>query len=322
MGLGRLKRNEIEADDDETSSSDSPPTVTESATNQIVSDSEKFQEPKKKISSGTGFSFSLSTLPSSLTTLLSSVLDSPAYSNLTSAYLTSTFNPATPDSPSVKYFSVAARCGNVSVWHPLWLPKLVLDGYEEKLRAKMREDGDPRANDDELWGNDGIVTIQSSIWGENLGVLNGCDHWEIRGARGIEMSDFQDMSDAIGDHLHLSLDWRKLIGLKSTPDIPKGDKRKATELISERKSERSEPEDNDPSKLADVFDWLAEKVPSPPSLTSDGKASAELELGAEKNKATTQKEKQKPKMVNELETKEDLERFYIALTRKLYDEGL
>ena len=37
------------------------------------------------------------------------------------------------------------------------------------------------------WGNDGLVTVQSAKWGEFLGILEECDHWELRGARGIEL---------------------------------------------------------------------------------------------------------------------------------------
>jgi triacylglycerol lipase len=42
------------------------------------------------------------------TTLLLSILDFPAYANLTSTYLNTVFNPTTND-PRVKYFSVADR---------------------------------------------------------------------------------------------------------------------------------------------------------------------------------------------------------------------
>lgn len=139
------------------------------------------------------FSLSLSSLPSSFTTLLLSIVDSPAYSNLTSAYLNNVFNPATPDDPNVKYFSIASRLSGVSIWHPLWLPKAILDETERKQRLKLKElwkqhqekvglgiDGE---NDEDVplwaqereWGNDGLVTVQSSKWGEFLGIMEGCD---------------------------------------------------------------------------------------------------------------------------------------------------
>jgi len=199
----------------------------------------------------------------------------------------------------------------MSVWHPLWLPKLVLDGYEEKTRAKMRQDNDPRADDDSYWGNDGIVTVQSSQWGEFLGVLNGCDHWEIRGARGLEFSDFQDLN--LGLSVSDALDWRKLIGLKKEKETATTDAGKGIKAAAEKHEKRSEhAEEKDKDKLSTVMDWLSDKVPSPPKLPSNFKALTDRD-------AT---KKEPPQMINELETKEDLERFYIALTRKLYDEGL
>jgi triacylglycerol lipase len=136
---------------------------------------------------------SFSSLPSSFTTLLLSIVDSPAYSNLTTTYLNNVFNPATPNDPEVKYFSVASRLPGVSIWHPLWLPKAILDETERKQRLKLkglweqhREKGGQNIDggDDEAiplwaqereWGNDGLVTVQSSKWGEFLGIMEGCD---------------------------------------------------------------------------------------------------------------------------------------------------
>lgn len=145
-------------------------------------------EAKKKVDSGP-FS-SLSSLPSSFTTLLLSILDSPAYANLTSTYLNNVFNPVTPNNPNVKYYSVAGRMPDkVNIWHPFWLPQLVLDGFEDNERTKMKEIWEsarrhspvrsyaetPLWARNEEWGNDGLVTIQSAKWGEFLGVMEGCD---------------------------------------------------------------------------------------------------------------------------------------------------
>ncbi|KAF8904049.1 Alpha/Beta hydrolase protein [Gymnopilus junonius] len=175
---------------------------------------ESSPKPKTKSSSESAFSLSLSSLPSSFITLLLSVVDSPAYANLRSSYLDDVFNPATPDDPSVKYWSVAGRMSakSVSVWHPFWLPKMVLDGVEEKERDKLKKIWEEEnaggahgwgkdipfwANERE-WGNDGLVTVQSAKWGEFLGIVEGADHWEMRGARGIEFGVDLPALPAIG----------------------------------------------------------------------------------------------------------------------------
>ena len=106
---------------------------------------------------------------------------------------------------------------SVSVWHPFWLPKMVLDGVEETEREKLKkmwenasvgqnwgDDNIPLWANEREWGNDGLVTVQSAKWGEFLGIMEGCDRmffllsnvglfsimfgldWEMRGARGIE----------------------------------------------------------------------------------------------------------------------------------------
>lgn len=69
-------------------------------------------------------------------------------------------------------------------------------------------------------------------------------------------------------------------------------------------------------KLSAVMDWLIEQVPS----TSKVKLSPAEEVGiGDLSSNTDGKHKVKK---SELETKKDLERFYIALCRKIYDEGL
>jgi len=84
------------------------------------------------------FSFSLSSLPSSFTTLLFSIVDLPAYSNLTTAYLNNVFNPAIPNNPKVKYFSIASHLSGISIWYLLWLPKTVLDRTEQNSQLKLK----------------------------------------------------------------------------------------------------------------------------------------------------------------------------------------
>lgn len=81
--------------------------------------------------------------------------------------------------------------------------------------------------------------------------------------------------------------------------------------LRETKQERGQSDETDPvvkastDRLSAVFDWIVEQVPPP------GKPSP----------LNGQPQTRKP-VRKDLVTKADLERFYVSLTRKLYDEGL
>ncbi|KAG7444150.1 alpha/beta-hydrolase [Guyanagaster necrorhizus] len=262
------------------------------------------------------YSLSFSSLPSSFTTLLISILDSPAYSNLTSTYLNTVFNPSTPNSPAVKYFSVAGRMPNVNLWHPFWLPKMVLDGVEKKERERLRDVGENICSQLEEWGHDGLVTVQSAKWGEFLGVMEGVDHWEIRGARGLDIGGDFFSSDE-GEEEGQSRDWAWLAkaSRKEKADLRvESEKTLKTKITRQQERDLERQRDDDvvkasTDKLSAVFDWIVEQVPTPSPLLKKDCGSEVLE-------------KKEVKMRNDLATKKDLERFYVALSRKMYDEGL
>lgn len=99
-------------------------------------------------------------------TMLARTLDTPAYANLTTSFLQNTFNPMTPDSPDVKYFSFGAVIPKppvgeedigLPIWHPLYLPHKVVTEREGRE-------------------NDGLVSLKSARWGKFVGQL-ACDHW-------------------------------------------------------------------------------------------------------------------------------------------------
>ncbi|KIJ54470.1 hypothetical protein M422DRAFT_24417 [Sphaerobolus stellatus SS14] len=228
--------------------------------------------------------FALSMLPSSFTSLVLSLLDSPAYSNLTTTFLRDVFNPSTPDKPDIKYFSLAARTTKMSIWHPLWLPKLIIDAAEEQeaILAAQGDSGSQGRSSSDMTvsypdvdlgrerdpsrGNDGLVTISSAKWGNFLGIIEGCDHWEVRGARGLGA----DWDEGWGKV------WREWTG-----------------RLRESGSDKAES----------VWNLLGMK--------------------AKEEKA--QREEVRPSSwasQNGLGTRFDLERFYVAISRKLYDEGL
>jgi len=176
--------------------------------------------------------------------------------------------------------------------------------------------------------------VQSAKWGEFLGTLEGCDHWEMRGARGIELNVDLPLSPlGIGGSYGnensegWSLkDWGKFVGAwKKQEQREKREEQKrehikigaaAASLATQERNLEREQDDaiggGLDDKLSAVFDWLIEQVPSPPKLTSKDKSIAQAE----------QKQIKRQPVKSDLATKMDLERFYVALSRKLYDEGL
>ncbi|KAL7279657.1 hypothetical protein ACG7TL_006064 [Trametes sanguinea] len=343
IGLGRLEAEQLNRSRSE--GADQEPSAE-------PQDKPSAEERSRRVA-GVKSLLSLASLPSSFTTLLLSLLDSPAYANLTSTYLNTVFNPATPNDPSVKYFSVAGRISNMSIWHPLWLPKMVLDGFEEKERARLREMGNPIADMDSEWGNDGLVTLQSARWGELLGVLEGCDHWDLRGARGLDI-DLPSIPSPDGWNI---TDWGRFVRAwkreekkaaksagadiseqthveasaaatdpKEREAAPRGHARGRDQASSDADTDEVVKSSTD--KLSAVFDWLVEQVPTPRSLgplsASGARRGREdrASEGAPRQEVRERERSSKGAERSDLETKKDLERFYVALCRKLYDEGL
>jgi triacylglycerol lipase len=233
--------------------------------------------------------------------------------------------PMTPDNPNVKYFSIAGRCEGVNVWHPLWLPKLVLDGYESKLRKGSESPS--RRNPDWQWGNDCLVSIESAKWGEFLGVLEGCDHWAMRGASVLDLNyDFSSVSASIPSLSSIGIgggngkegDWSlKRLGkvrqaVEDGGNETDGVQSEAVSAAIERDGlsvddvkERENALKTSTDKVSAMLDWIVDQVP----LTSKEKG----EMSAAGKEASRKRD---------IASKEGLERLYVALSKKLYDEGL
>ncbi|POW02208.1 hypothetical protein PSTT_11905, partial [Puccinia striiformis] len=158
-----------------------------------------------------------------LKVLLLNILDSPAYSNLSTNYVINHFNPTTLNHSNVKYFSIAAKiastCSNkksssrgLSMVHPLWLPSLIMNrslgGPDGLVTVDIAKWGEFLGvlmaliigKSEEvlplrrlLGGHDGLVTVDSAQWGESLGV-------EIRGSSAFG-SDL-NIHDSINDDDH------------------------------------------------------------------------------------------------------------------------
>ena len=270
--------------------------------------------------------------------LLLGMFDSPAYANLTTGYLTKVFNPRTPDDPRVRYFSVAGRTGSLNIWHPLWLPKLVLDSA----------DGGE--------GNDGLVSVGSARWGEFLGTLEGADHWTLRGASGIELLD-TNLASVVGSKDAWGFaDWGRFVRahgrVEGRGSAEGGQQAQGTStsgwedrtLSSPSSSSSPSPSPSDEGlrwsteRLSAVLDWLVEQVPitsrngfsfvgEGDRKSSGGGGGAEGGAGGKKREDGTSLKKMEGDgdadgRRGDLESKEDLERLYVALSRKLYEEGL
>lgn len=254
----------------------------------------------------------LSNLPSSVTTLILSLFDSPAYANLTTSYLNDVFNPATPDNPNVKYYSVATRTKNINIWHPLWFPKVVLDRSEEEARQRLQ--GYPSEYDynPNEWGHDGLVTVRSAKWGEFLGTIENCDHWEVRGARGLSRLDIANA-------------WSKDRDRKDPKELTQKYAEKSSEIMEEIRDskhpkvwsdEKDEVIRSSTDKVSAIFDWLVDQVPLGPLSSKTEKSSTEPSTPFSDDSSSPKSES--PVAMEKF----DLERFYVALSKKLYDDGL
>ena len=82
------------------------------------------------------------------------------YKELTTKYMNEIFNPLTPDSPKVKYFSYAGSQETRKIFPPLLIPhKIIMDREGE---------------------NDGLVSVRSAKWGTFMGIIDA-DHLDQRG---------------------------------------------------------------------------------------------------------------------------------------------
>jgi triacylglycerol lipase len=277
------------------------------ATMDTGAESLTFAGARSPIRLSSSLASSFSSLPSSFTTYLLGMFDSPAYANLTTTYLTEIFNRRTPDDPHVRYFSVAGRTGPLNVWHPLWLPKLILDGA----------DGGE--------GNDGLVSVHSARWGEFLGIVEGADHWAVRGASGIELG--VELPSVVSDAWGLA-DWGRImraVGRVERQGSEFEGQEKASKEIK-RVQGSDEGLKSSTERVSAVLDWLVEQVPAGTrnGISFAGEGDSRCGSGAAggatgmKGKAPVMAEK--PRL--DLESKRDLERLYVSLARKLYDEGL
>jgi len=302
-----------------------------------VLDRESSLTPKKE-------SDALSSFSAALTNYLLNIFDTPAYNNLTTSYLRDHFNPATPDDPNVKYFSVAGRVSKMSILHPLWFTKLVLDSAAEKGYP----DGET-APGHSYEGNDGLVSVQSAKWGEFLGVVDGCHHWDLRGEGGLwpqgtTIGDKKESKDkakvAASERENDSQyampggwDWECGVGLDHDYAPQKRDKQldpaqHARDLATARAmspSEEKKASTFDLAAVGQIIDWVGDLFPGdkkpaePTHQLADAKREMEAGKGTSANGNGNGNGNGKKTIVRD---KFDLQRFYGGLMLRLREEGL
>ncbi|WRT69588.1 uncharacterized protein IL334_006577 [Kwoniella shivajii] len=292
----------------------------------------------------------LGSLAAGLTSYLLNIFDSPAYSNLTTSFLRDHFNPSTPDSPNVKYTSVAGRISKMSVLHPLWFSKFVLDAAAENGYAEDHSNTIHGPNGSRSYeGNDGLVSVSSAKWGEYIGAVDECHHWDLRGEGGLfpqglgntsggDNDKRKEKEQEVEDEL---IDDSKMNGLTQHLDLKDFNKDPATAA----KLTLKEYEDNEKSKqlgkagsssspsssssknpdsgssnswdiaqVGQVIDWVSDFLP--------GDSKANNELGKKQlEEATLEKAQESKHQEKRKKEKFDLGRFYGGLMIKLREDG-
>lgn len=150
VGVGMALANAIE-----NSNSQVPSSLLSSNQQQLISDS-----LSKKPSSWALFSSEFAKIEPFMKQLIK-LVDTEAYSNLSTDYCKNYFNPNTPNDPNVSYYSYGAKASFPS-WSLLNFPSKWI---KEKEGI-----------------NDGLVSVESAKWGKYIKTLEA-DHWDLNGQR-------------------------------------------------------------------------------------------------------------------------------------------
>jgi triacylglycerol lipase len=167
----------------------------------------------------------------------------------------------------------------------------------------------------------------------------------MRGARGIEfgvdlpgLPGIGRVGNVNGDGWGLK-DWGRFVGAWKKEEKIQRDAAAASKTMGQgrmqvsltekdREQERAWQKAKDDAviksstdKLSAVFDWLVEQMPL--NLGTKGRVIADAEAGpGEEGNRSLEIRKKRSLKASELATKTDLEKFYVAMSRNLYDVGL
>jgi triacylglycerol lipase len=177
---------------------------------------------------------------------------------------------------------------------------------DESELAERRSSG--QADPTRIWGNDGLVTVRSAQYGEWLGVVDGCDHWDTRGANGFSRAWVEGRSG-----------WGQFLGARVGHKWEVEDEVAGSLSSTQRRTVHIDGglSGNPDGETANgavpaLSDWIADRVSSQAGIP--GLASTQSTI-----------DKQGPERSQTLRSSKtgfDLELFYIALARNLYDAGL
>lgn len=272
------------------------PSSSDSASAPATLPKEGNKEKSSSLLNFSSFNKALSNIGGLFSSYMLGVLDQPAYAMLSTRYMSQVFNPSVPDSPDVAYFSIASRKRSLPIWHPLWLPKLVLDAAAESRSAGGETDGSGDALGGELQGNDGLVSVESAKWGNFLGIIEGCDHWDLRGGgaprwRGrmnpATNKPWPEDKDARKEEEEKKKNkgWMDVNTIVGKLLNRKDDGSVATTSESKDKAAKKsvEEEQRDEGLLDEVAGWISSRLPQ-----GDEKRRAEADKVAEKQDRTAQ----------------------------------
>lgn len=165
------------------------------------------------------------------------------------------------------------------------------------------------------------MSVESAKYGEFLGVVDGCDHWDTRGANSFGRawiegrggwSQFFGAQDSSSTKDSSSSESGSLEEAKESASSIAKDATSSSEESSKTMVQREREDEQ--ARFAGTLEWIANKVPSQSSFSIPTLSSLSEPKLAEQER--------RQKFVNSLPPKFDLELFYIALARNLYDAGL
>lgn len=221
----------------------------------------------------------------------------------------------------------------MSVLHPLWFPKLVIDAAAENKYGE--DEGFTGA---EYEGNDGLVSVSSAKWGEFIGAVDPCHHWDLRGEGGLWPTGTTLESKPEGKPDQSApggWDWEgsmsETLGLGTSSSVSQAkaeqtnrDAEKVKAAIEEKVKTNTSSSSWDIAQVGQVLDWVRDLLPGGKGTETE-KRSMEA---ARKEKARDEQALSAQPNPNgngqgdgRRKDKFDLARFYGGLMLKLRDDG-